>query len=137
MASLSAHFVSSRSFLSQSSASINGSSKASSLTMRTVPRLSSGALRRLRISCEAGAPPAKPETLQKVIEIVTRQLAAAPGTVQPHSKFQELGADSLDQVEIVMALEEEFKISVDEDGAESIATVQDAANLIEKVSAKV
>lgn len=88
--------------------------------------------RRLRISCEA----AKPETVQKVIEVVTKQLASAPGIVQPHSKFQELGADSLDQVEIVMALEEEFKISVDEDGAESIITVQDAADLIEKAVAK-
>lgn len=115
----------------------NGLSRVSFVAIKKI-HLVSESFRRLRISCEAGsAPPAKPETLQKVIDIVTRQLAATEGTVHPHSKFQELGADSLDQVEIVMALEEEFKISVDEDGAESILTVQDAANLIEKVTAKV
>lgn len=41
---------------------------------------------------------AKPETVEKVIEIVTKQLAAKDGTVHAHSKFEELGADSLDQV---------------------------------------
>lgn len=86
---------------------------------------------RLEISCKA-----KPETVEKVIEIVTKQLAAKDGTVHAHSKFEELGADSLDQVEIVMALEEEFKISVDEEGAEAITTVHDAADLIEKACAK-
>eukprot|EP00250_Pteridium_aquilinum_P033104 c5203_g1_i1 orf=315-710(-) len=87
--------------------------------------------RRLRVSCEA-----KPETVKKVIEIVTKQLAVKDGVVQEHSKFEELGADSLDQVEIVMALEEEFKIDVDEAGAEAILTVRDAAELIEKAVTK-
>lgn len=120
------------SLTAQSFSRINGVKNASFVSVGT-----RSFSRRLRISCEASSPPAKPETLKKVVEIVAKQLAAPADTVQPHSKFQELGADSLDQVEIVMALEEEFKISVDEDGAESIVTVQDAADLIEKVVSKV
>lgn len=53
----------------------------------------------------------------------------------PETKFVDLGADSLDTVEIMMALEEKFGVSVGEGGAENIATVQDAADLIEKVKA--
>ena len=41
---------------------------------------------------------AKPDTVEKVIEIVTKQLCSEKGVVQPHSKFGDLGADSLDQV---------------------------------------
>eukprot|EP00249_Psilotum_nudum_P005219 c18670_g1_i1 orf=169-612(+) len=84
--------------------------------------------RPLQISCAAS-----PETLEKVVEIVSTQLAAKPGDVRPESKFSDLGADSLDQVEIVMALEEHFGITVDEEGAEALSTVQDAADTIEKL----
>lgn len=42
----------------------------------------------------------------------------------------DLGADSLDQVEMIMALEEEFDIDLDEEGAEKITTVQEAADMI-------
>ncbi|KAJ4849698.1 acyl carrier protein [Turnera subulata] len=85
--------------------------------------------RRLRVSCAA-----KTETVNKVCEIVKKQLALAPDVaVTGESKFSALGADSLDTVEIVMGLEEEFDISVEEDSAQNIATVQDAADLIEKL----
>ncbi|KAL5768363.1 hypothetical protein ACOSQ2_015146 [Xanthoceras sorbifolium] len=84
---------------------------------------------RLRVSCAA-----KPETLEKVCEIVKKQLALPDDSkVTGESKFAALGADSLDTVEIVMGLEEEFGISVEEESAQSIATVQDAADLIEKL----
>ncbi len=53
--------------------------------------------------------------------------------VTGESKFSTLGADSLDTVEIVMGLEEEFGISVEEESAQTIATVQDAADLIEQL----
>ncbi|OAY42189.1 acyl carrier protein 1, chloroplastic [Manihot esculenta] len=87
---------------------------------------------RLRISCAA-----KPETVEKVCEIVKQQLALSPETaVTGESKFAALGADSLDTVEIVMGLEEEFGINVEEESAQSIATVQDAADLIEKLVEK-
>ncbi|XP_010938698.1 acyl carrier protein 1, chloroplastic [Elaeis guineensis] len=87
------------------------------------------ASRRLQVSCVA-----KPETVQKVCDIVKKQLALSDDTpVTGESKFSTLGADSLDTVEIVMGLEEAFGISVEEESAQSITTVQDAADLIEKL----
>ncbi|KAM3210451.1 hypothetical protein ACQJBY_064430 [Aegilops geniculata] len=81
---------------------------------------------------------AKQDTVEKVCEIVKKQLAVPEGTeVCGTTKFSDLGADSLDTVEIVMGLEEEFQISVEETSAQAIATVEDAATLIDKlVSAK-
>ncbi|KAI7732473.1 hypothetical protein M8C21_012529, partial [Ambrosia artemisiifolia] len=80
---------------------------------------------------------AKPETVDKVCGIVRKQLAIKDDTpVTGESKFAALGADSLDTVEIVMGLEEEFGITVEEESAQSIATVQDAADLIEKLVEK-
>ncbi|XP_061348485.1 acyl carrier protein 1, chloroplastic-like [Gastrolobium bilobum] len=87
---------------------------------------------RLTVSCAA-----KPETVDKVCKIVKKQLAL-PGNskITGESTFAALGADSLDTVEIVMGLEEEFGISVEEDSAQSITTVQDAADLIEDIIQK-
>ncbi|XP_043722852.1 acyl carrier protein 1, chloroplastic-like isoform X2 [Telopea speciosissima] len=82
-----------------------------------------------RVSCAA-----KEDTVQKVCEIVKKQLALPDDSaVTAASKFTELGADSLDTVEIVMGLEEAFGISVEEENAQTIATVQDAADMIEKL----
>ena len=84
---------------------------------------------RFRVSCAA-----KPETVAKVCEIVKEQLSLTAGTsVCGESKLSALGADSLDTVEIVMALEESFGITVEEENAQTIVTVQDAADLIEKL----
>ncbi|KAL5204954.1 hypothetical protein ABZP36_009825 [Zizania latifolia] len=84
---------------------------------------------RFRVFCAA-----KPETVGKVMQIVQKQLALGDDVkLAPESKFTELGADSLDTVEIVMALEEEFKITVEEDNAQSITTIQEAADLIDKL----
>ncbi|KAI3463543.1 hypothetical protein Pfo_020206 [Paulownia fortunei] len=77
---------------------------------------------------------AKPETVEKVSDIVRKQLALSPETqLTPQTKFTELGADSLDTVEIVMGLEEEFDISVEEENSENITTIQEAADLIDKL----
>eukprot|EP00240_Pyramimonas_obovata_P011850 CAMPEP_0118920894 /NCGR_PEP_ID=MMETSP1169-20130426/329_1 /TAXON_ID=36882 /ORGANISM="Pyramimonas obovata, Strain CCMP722" /LENGTH=131 /DNA_ID=CAMNT_0006861515 /DNA_START=102 /DNA_END=497 /DNA_ORIENTATION=+ len=70
------------------------------------------------------------ETLDKVREIISEQLGTDIDKVAPDAKFVDLGADSLDTVEIMMALEEQFEITLDEEGAEKIATVQEAADLI-------
>ncbi|KAK3223779.1 hypothetical protein Dsin_010804 [Dipteronia sinensis] len=87
---------------------------------------------RFNVSCAA-----KPETVQKVCDIVRKQLAlAADVELTPESKFSALGADSLDTVEIVMGLEEEFDISVEEESSQNITTVQEAADLIEKLVEK-
>ncbi|OIW13950.1 hypothetical protein TanjilG_09301 [Lupinus angustifolius] len=84
---------------------------------------------RFQVSCAA-----KPETVEKVVNIVKKQLAL-PGdsSVTGESKFSALGADSLDTVEIVMGLEEEFGITVEEESAQTITTVQEAADLIDKL----
>ncbi|RWW35196.1 hypothetical protein GW17_00000026, partial [Ensete ventricosum] len=82
-----------------------------------------------RVSCAA-----KPETLDKVCGIVKKQLALADDvSISGDSKFVELGADSLDTVEIVMGLEEAFGITVEEESAQSIVTVRDAADMIEEL----
>ncbi|KAJ6418019.1 hypothetical protein OIU84_001413 [Salix udensis] len=84
---------------------------------------------RFRVSCSA-----KPETVDKVIEIVRKQLALTPETeLTNESKFAALGADSLDTVEIVMALEEEFDINVEEESSQNITTVREAADMIDKL----
>lgn len=81
---------------------------------------------------------ANPETLRKVCQVVKKQLALSDDdSLTPETNFSALGADSLDTMEIVMALEEEFKISVGADRAsENIATVQEAANMIDKLLEK-
>ncbi|KAL1211675.1 Acyl carrier protein 1 [Cardamine amara subsp. amara] len=85
--------------------------------------------RRLSVSCAA-----KPETIEKVSEIVKKQLSLSKDQkVVAGTKFAELGADSLDTVEIVMGLEEEFNIQMAEEKAQKIATVEQAAELIEEL----
>ncbi|KAI3699663.1 hypothetical protein L2E82_44087 [Cichorium intybus] len=80
---------------------------------------------------------AKPETVEKVCDIVRKQLALKDYiSVSGESKFAALGADSLDTVDIVMGPEEAFGITVEEESAQSFATVQDAADLIEKLCEK-
>lgn len=75
---------------------------------------------------------AKPETVDKVCAIVKKQLALAPDVkVTAATTFTELGADSLDTVEIVMALEEEFGITMAEESSQNISNIEDAAEAIE------
>lgn len=88
--------------------------------------------KRFQVSCSA-----KQETVEKVCEIVKNQLALPEDTtVTGETKFVDIGADSLDTVEIVMGLEEAFQISVDESSAQEIQTVEDAAALIDKLIAE-
>ncbi|MBD2676950.1 MULTISPECIES: acyl carrier protein [Nostoc] len=72
------------------------------------------------------------ELFDKVKKIVAEQLSLKEDTeIKPESTFMEdLGADSLDTVELVMALEEEFDIEIPDEAAEGILTVQDAVNYI-------
>ena len=69
--------------------------------------------------------------LEKVRSIVAEQLSVDAGEVKPESNFQnDLGADSLDTVELVMALEEEFETEIPDEEAEKITTVQLAIDYI-------
>jgi len=71
-----------------------------------------------------------------VKEVVVEQLNVNPDEVKEESKFvEDLGADSLDVVELVMALEEKFDIEIPDEDAEKIATVTDAIKFIENIKA--
>ena len=73
------------------------------------------------------------EILTKVCSIVSEQLSVEAEEVKADSNFQnDLGADSLDTVELVMALEEAFDIEIPDEAAEGIATVGDAVKFIEE-----
>jgi acyl carrier protein len=73
----------------------------------------------------------KDEILQKVQSIVSEQLEVEIEQVVPEATFaNDLGADSLDTVELVMALEEEFDVEIPDEAAEGIDTVQKAVDYI-------
>jgi acyl carrier protein len=72
-------------------------------------------------------------TEERVKQIIVEQLGVDEGEVTPTASFvDDLGADSLDTVELVMAFEEAFGIEIPDEDAEKIATVKDAVDYIEK-----
>ena len=74
-----------------------------------------------------------PSVEEKVKQIVVDQLGVEGVEVSPSSSFvDDLGADSLDRVELVMALEEAFAVEITDEQAEKITTVQDAVDYIQK-----
>ena len=73
---------------------------------------------------------------EKVRNIIAEQLGVKPEEVTPEAKFiDDLGADSLDTVELVMALEEEFGIEIPDEDAEKMVKVGDAIKYIDTKSA--
>lgn len=74
--------------------------------------------------------------LERVRKVVVEQLSVEENLVTAEASFTtDLGADSLDTVELVMAFEEEFGIEIPDEEAEKIATVQDAVSFIESQTA--
>lgn len=72
------------------------------------------------------------DNLTRLQNIVGKQLGIDSSKVKPEADFgRELGADSLDVVELVMAIEDEFEIDIEDQSASQIATVQDALDYIE------
>jgi acyl carrier protein len=72
---------------------------------------------------------------ERVKEIIVEQLGVEEDEVQPAAKFiEDLGADSLDTVELVMAFEEEFDLEIPDEDAEKFATVGDAISYIKENS---
>jgi acyl carrier protein len=69
----------------------------------------------------------------KVIEIITREQHLAPGVVNPDSTFAELGIDSLDGVNILFALEQEFKIDIPDSVAQNMRSVRQVADALTRV----
>ena len=72
----------------------------------------------------------KQEIENKVLKIITEQMGINPGSVELKTSRKDIGSDSLDDIEMIMALEEEFAIDLDDAVAERIQTVQDAADVI-------
>ncbi len=73
---------------------------------------------------------------EKVTEIIVEQLGVSADQVKPESKMiEDLGADSLDAVELVMAVEEEFEIEVPDEEAEKLVSVNDIVSHVEKAKA--
>ena len=69
----------------------------------------------------------------KVKEIIINELGVEPEKVTPEASFvEDLGADSLDTVELVMAFEEEFGMEIPDEEAEKLQTVRDAVNYIQQ-----
>lgn len=72
---------------------------------------------------------------ERVKSLVAKQLKCEEDDVKDESSFEgDLGADSLDRVELVMALEEEFEIEIVDEDAENITTVQEAFEYIKKAT---
>lgn len=70
---------------------------------------------------------------EDVRDVIVEQLSVSPSAVNLNSKIvEDLGADSLDVVELIMALEEKFDIEIPDSDAEKLTTVQDVVTYIEK-----
>jgi len=68
---------------------------------------------------------------ERIVKIICEQLDVPEKDVVPEASFvDDLGADSLDQVELIMAMEEEFDVSIPDEDAEKIATVKDAIDYV-------
>jgi acyl carrier protein len=76
------------------------------------------------------------DVFKKVAEVVAEQLSVDISEVKLESNFiEDLGADSLDTVELLMALEESFDCEIDESAASSLVTVQDIVNYVNELTA--
>ena len=77
-----------------------------------------------------------PEVQEKIVKIICEQLGKDESEINMNSNFiDDLDADSLDTVELVMALEEEFEIDIPDEAAEKITTVQSAVDFIVETKA--
>ena len=73
------------------------------------------------------------EISEKVVKIIVDQLGVSAEEVKPEASFiEDLGADSLDLTELIMAMEEEFDIEIADDDAQKMQKVQDAISYIEE-----
>lgn len=77
--------------------------------------------------------PTREEILEKVVQIVSDQMGVDKAEITPETSFvDDLNADSLDTVELVMELEDEFDMSIPDEEAEKIKTVGDAVGYVER-----
>lgn len=72
---------------------------------------------------------------EKVCKMLGEHLGVAPGSIRPEQKIvDDLKADSLDVIELMMALEEEYGISLPEEEMENVKTVQDVVEMMERIT---
>jgi len=76
------------------------------------------------------------ETAQKISAIIADKLHVDIATVNPQATLQDLGADSLDMVDIIMKIEEEFSIEINDEDAEKLHNVQDVINYVHALRVK-
>lgn len=69
---------------------------------------------------------------EKVKSVIVEKLGCDPDMVKPETPLLDLGADSLDAVELIMSIEEEYNVEIADDEAEAIKTVQDVLDLVKK-----
>lgn len=72
------------------------------------------------------------DIFEKVAALVAKKLSVEEDELTPETTFEDLGADSLDVVELVMELEEEFDLTISDDDADKIKSIGDAVAYIEK-----
>ena len=72
----------------------------------------------------------KNDTQAKVFEVIAEKLNIDKNTITPSMTFQDLGADSLDMVEIIMRLEELFNVQINDEDAEKLTTVGQAVDYV-------
>ena len=78
----------------------------------------------------------KKETADKIISIIAEKLHIEPSAINAQSTLQDLGADSLDMVDIIMKIEEEFGIEINDEDAEGLGNVQDVINYVHALRVK-
>ncbi len=76
------------------------------------------------------------DTFDKVVDIIADKLSIDKSTITGQSTLQDLGADSLDIVEIIMKLEEQFGIQIKDDQAENLHTVDDVVSYVHQLRTK-
>ena len=76
------------------------------------------------------------DTLAKVVAIVADKLSIDKNVIQQDSTLQKLGADSLDVVEIIMKLEDQFDIEIDDEKAEKLKNINDVVEYVQELRKK-
>ena len=78
----------------------------------------------------------KQNTFDAVANIIASKLSIDKGSIKPESTLKDLGADSLDLVEIIMKLEEQFAIEIDDARAEAFKNVNDVVEYVQSIRTK-
>jgi len=73
------------------------------------------------------------DTAHKVLSIIAQKLSIKPDSINEHATLQDLGADSLAMVDIIMQLEEDFNIEINDEKAESLKNVGDVINYVHEL----